>query len=135
MLNRATLIGRLAHDVSLRYTQQGTPVAAMTIAVQRDRPEPDGKRIADFIDVTIWGKMAEVCTNNLGTGRLVAVDGRLQVRSWTGRGGQKRKTIEVVANNVYFLDWPNQNQTKRELPPEIAQYGEEVPYDPEDVPF
>ncbi len=77
-------------------------MARFTLAVDR-RPKPDGAREADFIQVVVWGKMGEVCSDHLGKGRLVAVDGRLQVRAYEGKDGQKHSSVEVVADNVQFL--------------------------------
>lgn len=105
MLNRIVLIGRLTADPQLRYTQNGTPVASFRIAVDRGRPNQQGEREADFIDIVAWQKLAETCANNLGKGRLIAVDGRLQIREYEYEG-QRRRAAEVVADNVRFLDWP-----------------------------
>ena len=80
MLNRVILIGRLTKDPELRYTPSGTAVAKFTLAVDR-RQFRDREKETDFIDIVVWQKLAETCTNYLGKGRLVAVDGRLQVRS------------------------------------------------------
>ena len=105
MLNRVILIGRLTADPQLRYTQSGTAVANFRLAVDRSRPNQQGEREADFIDIVTWQKTAETCANNLNKGRLVAVDGRLQMREYEHEG-QRRRVAEVVAENVRFLDWP-----------------------------
>ncbi|MCK4259406.1 MAG: single-stranded DNA-binding protein [Halanaerobiales bacterium] len=82
MLNRIILIGRLTRDPELRYTTNGTAVASFALAVERPFVnQQSGQRDADFIDVVVWRKMAETCANHLGKGRLVAVEGRLQIRS------------------------------------------------------
>ena len=102
MLNRIVLIGRLVADPQLRYTQQGTGVANFRIAV--DRPKyGEGEKQTDFIDIVCWRKLAEIVVNNLTKGRLVAVDGRLQIRQYEWEG-QKRTAAEVVAEDVRFLD-------------------------------
>ena len=101
-LNHVVLIGRLVRDPELRHAAAGTPVAKFTLAVDR-RPKPDGAREADFIQIVVWGKMGEVCSGHLGKGRLVAVEGRLQVRAYEGKDGQKHSSVEVVAENVQFL--------------------------------
>lgn len=101
-MNRIVLIGRLVADPQLRYTQQGTGVANFRIAV--DRPKyGEGEKQTDFIDIVCWRKLAEIVTNNLTKGRLVAVDGRLQIRQYEWEG-QKRTAAEVVAEDVRFLD-------------------------------
>ncbi|HHW05939.1 MAG TPA: single-stranded DNA-binding protein [Clostridia bacterium] len=106
MLNRVILIGRLTRDPELRYTTGGVAVANFTLAVDRPYTNQQGEREADFIRVITWRKLAEVCAQNLGKGRLVAVDGRLQVRSYDDPNGVRRQTAEVVAETVRFLDWP-----------------------------
>lgn len=105
MLNRIVLIGRLTADPQLRYTQSGTPVATFRLAVDRARANQQGERETDFIDIVTWQKLAETCANNLNKGRLVAVDGRLQIREYEYEG-QRRRAAEVVAESVRFLDWP-----------------------------
>ena len=104
MLNRIVLIGRLTRDPELRFTATGTAVANFTLAVDRQRPNSQGEREADFIRIIVWGKQGETCSNYLGKGRLVAVDGRLQVRTYQAQDGQNRTSAEVVAENVRFLD-------------------------------
>lgn len=106
MLNKVILIGRLTRDPELRYTANGIAVATFTLAVDRPFTNQQGQREADFIRIVVWQKLAEICANNLGKGRLVAVEGRLQVRSYDTAEGQKRQISEVVAENVRFLDWP-----------------------------
>ena len=104
MLNRIVLIGRLTRDPEMRFTASGKAVANFTIAVDRNRPSSQGVRETDFIRIIVWDKQAETCSNYLGKGRLVAVDGRLQVRTYQGQDGQNRTIAEVVAENVRFLD-------------------------------
>ncbi|AEE91184.1 Single-stranded DNA-binding protein [Tepidanaerobacter acetatoxydans Re1] len=106
MLNRIILIGRLTRDVELRYTQEGKAVANFTLAVDRPFKNQQGEKEADFIRIATWGKLAENCANHIGKGRLVAVDGRLQIRSYDGNDGQRKYITEVVADEVKFLDWP-----------------------------
>ena len=100
MLNRVILIGRLTRDPELKYTTNGTAVATFTLAINRRF----NKEETDFIDVVTWKGLAENCANYLGKGRLAAVEGRLQVRSYETKEGQKRKVAEVVADDVRFLD-------------------------------
>jgi single-strand DNA-binding protein len=102
-MNRIVLIGRLVADPQLRYTQKGTAVTNFRIAVDRPYNSNQEKREADFLDVICWQKLAEIVCNNLQKGRLVAVDGRLQIRQYEYEG-QKRTAVEVYADNVRFLD-------------------------------
>ncbi len=104
MLNRIVLIGRLTREPELRFTSAGTAVANFTLAVDRQRPNSQGEREADFIRIVVWGKQAETCSNYLSKGRLVAVDGRLQISKYQGQDGQNRTSAEVVAESVRFLD-------------------------------
>lgn len=100
MLNRVILIGRLTRDPELRYTPNGTAVATFTLAINRKF----NKEETDFIDIVAWRGLAENCANYLGKGRMAAVEGRLQVRTYENKEGQKRKITEVVADDVRFLD-------------------------------
>jgi single-strand DNA-binding protein len=104
MLNRVVLIGRLTADPELRYTNSGTPVASFTLAVDRMRSNQNGERETDFINIVVWQKQAEICAQYLHKGRLAAVDGRLQIRSYENRDGQRVRVAEVVAESVRFLD-------------------------------
>lgn len=104
MLNRIVLIGRLTQDPELRYTQSGTPVASFSLAVERQRTSQTGERETDFINIVVWQKLGELCAQYLRKGRLAAVEGRLQIRQYDNREGQKVRVAEVVADNVRFLD-------------------------------
>ncbi|MCL6631763.1 MAG: single-stranded DNA-binding protein [Alicyclobacillus herbarius] len=104
MLNRVILIGRLTADPELRYTNSGTAVASFTLAVDRMRSNQNGERETDFINIVVWQKQAEICAQYLHKGRLAAVDGRLQIRSYENREGQRVRVAEVVAETVRFLD-------------------------------
>lgn len=103
MLNRVVLIGRLTRDPELRYTNNGTPTASFTLAVDRAYKNEAGERETDFIDVVVWRQMAEHCANYLAKGKLAAVDGKIQIRAYTVKDGSKRKSVEVVADTVRFL--------------------------------
>ena len=105
MLNRIVLIGRLTADPVLSYSQSGVPVATFSLSVDRNYTNQQGERETDFIDIVAWRRLAETCANNLNKGRLVAVDGRLQIRDYEYEG-QRRRAAEVVADTVRFLDWP-----------------------------
>lgn len=103
MINRIVLVGRLTADPELRYTPSGKAVASFRIAVDR-RANSQGEKETDFIPVVVWEKSAEFASNYLSKGRLVAVDGRLQIRSWVAQDGTRRQTAEVVADNLRGLD-------------------------------
>jgi len=103
-MNHIALIGRLTRDPELRYTPNGTAVANFDLAVDRPTTNQQGEREADFIRIIAWQKQAEVCANYLKKGRLVAVEGRLQIRSYETQDGQKRRVAEVIASHVQFLD-------------------------------
>ena len=103
MLNRIVLIGRLTKDPELRSTQTGKGVCSFTLAVDRAFAGADGRREADFINVVVWGKQGESSAQYLSKGKLAAVDGRLQIRSYDGNDGVKRYVTEVIADNVRFL--------------------------------
>ncbi len=136
MLNRVILIGRLAREPELRYTPGGTAVTRLVLAVDRPFVNRQGEREADFIDVVVWQKQAETCANYLGKGRLVAVEGRLQVRSYDDSQGIRRRVVEVVAENVRFLDRPKETAAG-EQPSTLAEgtFGEDIPFNEDEVPF
>lgn len=104
MLNHIVLMGRLTRDPELRRTQAGIPVASFRLAVDRDFTNQGGERQADFIDVVAWRNTAEFVSKYFAKGRMAAVSGRLQMREWTDKEGNRRTTAEVVADNVYFGD-------------------------------
>ena len=105
MLNHITLMGRLTRDPELRYTASNTPVASFSLAVDRDfAPRDGGERQTDFIDIVAWRQTAEFVSKYFTKGQLAVVSGRLQIRDWTDRDGNKRRSAEVVADNVYFGD-------------------------------
>ena len=105
MLNHITIMGRLTRDPELRRTGSGIAVASFTLAVDRDFGGRDGsERETDFIDCVAWRQTGEFVSKYFTTGRMAVVSGRLQIRSWTDKDGNKRRTAEVVADNVYFGD-------------------------------
>lgn len=111
MINMVVLIGRLTKDPVLRFIPgSGVPVASFTLAVDRNFTNQQGVREADFIPIVAWRKLAEICANNLTKGRLVAVTGRIQTRNWDDQEGKRHFITEVVADNVRFLDWGNNNK-------------------------
>lgn len=116
MINSCVLVGRLCADPSLRYTDSGVAVATFTLAVDRPFANQQGERDTDFIRIVVWRKLAEVCANNLGKGRLVGVEGRIQVRNYETEQKEKRQAFEVVADNIRFLDWPKDKQSGGDEP-------------------
>lgn len=131
MLNRIVLIGRLTKEPDLRYTASGIAVARFTLAVDR-RYSKDREKEADFIDIVVWQKQAENCANYLGKGRLVAVDGRLQIRSYDDKQGIRRRAAEVVAENVRFLDWAKEGQSAAGG---AMSFGSEIEFNEDEIPF
>ena len=103
MLNRIVVIGRLTRDPELRSTGSGVAVATFTVAVDRRFPNSRGEKETDFIPVVVWRGLAETCGRYLSKGKLVGVEGRLQIRSYEGNDGAKRTVAEIVADNVQFL--------------------------------
>jgi single-strand DNA-binding protein len=137
MLNRVVLIGRLVRDPEMRYTPSGVASVRMSIAVQRPFANQQGERETDFIDLRAWRKLAETCAAHLKKGRLIAVEGRLEVRSYDGQDGQRRRVYEVVADDVRFLDRANNQAAAGSTgEPDGDPYGEDPPdYDgPDDEP-
>ena len=103
MLNRIDIMGRLTRDPELRHTQSQTPVASFTLAVDRDFGSRDGgERQTDFIDCVAWRQTAEFVSKYFRKGSMAVVSGRLQIRDWTDRDGGKRRSAEVVVDNIYF---------------------------------
>lgn len=133
MLNRVILIGRLTRDPELRYVPSGQPVASFSLAVDRPFTNQAGERETDFIDIVAWRKLADQVSQHLSKGRLVAVEGRLQVRTWETQDGQKRKAAEVVADAVRFLDRKGVQAPAAGTEPQAAQTDFEP--EEEDVPF
>lgn len=114
MLNHIVLMGRLTRDPELRRTGSGTAVASFSLAVERDYAPQGQDRETDFIDVVAWRSTAEFVDKYFTKGQMAVVSGRLQIRSWTDKEGNKRRTAEVVADNVYF------GEPKRDGQPEKA---------------
>ena len=103
-MNKVFLIGRLTKDPELRYTSTNTAAASFTVAVNRNFTNQNGEREADFINIVVWRKQAENVKQYLTKGSQVAIDGRIQTRSYDAQDGSKRYVTEVVADNVQFLD-------------------------------
>src|SRR5690554_1937900 len=132
MLNQIVLIGRLTRDPEMRYLSNGTPVTNFTLAVERNYTNQQGERDVDFINIVTWRKLAENCAQHLGKGRLVAVDGSLQIRK-NENNGKTYINPEVVANDVRFLDWPSDSGKKNNNQNEVNQ--EDMLPDDFDIPF
>ena len=127
MLNRIVLMGRLTRDPELRRTQSGNAVTSFTLAVDRDFKSQSGEKETDFIDIVAWRNTAEFVCNYFTKGRMAVVEGRLQIRDWTDRDGGKRRSAEVVADNVYFGDSKRDGESggsfSRPAAPAPVDYG------------
>ncbi|HEX21702.1 MAG TPA: single-stranded DNA-binding protein [Actinobacteria bacterium] len=134
-LNRVILIGNLTRDPELRYTPSGRAVANFGIAVNRIFTNKDGEKIkkVDFFNIVVWAKQAENCAEYLHKGSPAAIEGRLQSRSWETSDGDKRNTVEVVADNVQFLGRPG-GDSSRQSAPSAAKEPAEISLD-EEIPF
>ena len=104
MLNRIILMGRLTRDPELRRTGSGTAVTSFSLAVDRDFKSQSGEKETDFIDIVAWRNTAEFVSKFFTKGRMAVVEGRLQLRDWTDKDGNKRRNAEVVVDNIYFGD-------------------------------
>ena len=104
MLNKIIIMGRLTIDPELRRTGSGTAVTSFSLACDRDFKSQSGEKETDFIEVVAWKNTAEFVSKYFSKGRMAVVEGRLQIRDWTDKAGNKRTTAEVVADNVYFAD-------------------------------
>jgi single-strand DNA-binding protein len=128
-MNHVTLIGRLARDPELRYTQAGKAFATFTLAVDRKfkkQAEQKGQPTADFIPCVAWNKLAEIIGNNLAKGRKVGVEGSLQTRTYEAKDGSKRSAFDVMVDELEFLDPKGQSQQSQ---------GQAAPADDMDIPF
>jgi single-strand DNA-binding protein len=104
MLNHIVLMGRLTRDPELRRTNSGLAVASFALAVDRDFKGENGEKVTDFIDIVAWRNTAEFVSKYFTKGRMAVVSGSLQIRNYTDKDGNKRRSAEVIANNVYFAD-------------------------------
>ncbi len=141
MLNKIILMGRLTRDPELRHTQQGTPVASFTLAVDRDLKGQNGERATDFIDCVAWRGTADMVSKYFTKGRMAIAVGRLQLRDWTDRDGNKRRAAEVIVDQVYFGE-PKREGDGGNYAQAPANYGvpagdqfAELPDDDGDLPF
>ena len=137
MLNKVILMGRLTRDPELRRTGSGTAVTSFSLAVDRDFKSQSGEKEADFIDIVAWRNTAEFVSKYFTKGRMAVVEGRLQIRDWIDRDGGKRRSAEVVADNVYFGDrreTTKQEQNLNQLAEAVAGFAEIDPADGQ-LPF
>lgn len=136
MLNRVVLIGRLTKDPELRYSPSGVAVTNFTLAIDRKFKNAQGERETDFIPVVMFKQLAELCANYLAKGKLASVDGRIQVRTYNDKDGQKRWITEVVAEDVHFLSPKDGGSGSSESPSSSGKgsFGHEVNLD-DDIPF
>lgn len=123
MLNKIIIMGRLTRDPEMRHTQSGTAVTSFTMAVDRDFKSQSGEKETDFIDVVAWRNTGEFAAKYLAKGRMAAVEGRIQVRDWQDKDGNRRKSVEVVADNVYFAD------SKRDSKPQDSRTVDDQEFD------
>lgn len=130
-MNKVVLIGRLTKDPELKYTTSNIPVATFTLAVDR-RAKKGGQKEADFINIVVWNKEAESVSNYMGKGRLIGVSGRLQIRSYDDKDGNKRYVTEVVADEVQFLDKKVESKEQNILPNESEDM---IPIEEGEIPF
>jgi len=144
-LNNVVLIGRLTRDPELRYIPNtGTAVSTFSLAVdkqvsreKKQEMEAKGQPTADFINIVVWGRQAENCANYLAKGRLTAVQGRIQSRTYDGNDGIKRYVTEVVAERVQFLEWGDgdNRSNSNSIEDDFTDIGGFNPTDSDNIPF
>jgi single-strand DNA-binding protein len=120
MVNKVILVGRLCTDPEMKYTPSGVAVTNFRVAVDRQFTNAQGERETDFIDVVTWRQSAEFVNTYMTKGRLVLIEGRLQVRQWQTQDGQRRRSTEVVADQVRALDRPREQREPREAGEGVA---------------
>lgn len=136
MLNRIIVMGRMTRDPELRRTNSGTAVASFTVAVDRDFKSQSGEKETDFIDVVAWRNTAEFASKYFSKGRMAVVEGHLQIRDWTDKDGNKRRSAEIVADSVYFGDSKRDGgDTVQSEPQSEPQSGFSEVEDDGDLPF
>lgn len=137
MLNKICIMGRITRDLELRRTQDGTAVTSFTVAVDDDfKSKATGEKKTYFLDVVAWRQEAEFVCQYLGKGRMVVVEGKLTVRDWTDKDGNKRRNAEIIADNIYFGDSKRNDATEPHFPTESATDGFAViSEDDGDLPF
>jgi len=133
-LNRVVLIGRLTADPSLRYSPSGVAITNFTLAIDRKFKNAQGEKETDFIPCVMFKQLAELCANYLAKGKLASVDGRIQIRTYNDKDGQKRWVTEIVAEDVHFLSPKDSGSTGSSPPSAGSKYGHEVNLD-DTIPF
>lgn len=137
MLNKCILIGRLVRDPETSMSQSGIARTKFTLAVERNFTDASGKRPVDYIDICAWRQLAESAAKYLRKGLRTAIVGRLEIRSYEGNDGQKRRVAEVVADEVRFLEWPKDGVGQAQQQTDVAAMfdGREVDLGDSDLPF
>lgn len=133
-MNNVTLIGRSTREPELRYIPStGNAVATFSIAVDRDFTGKEGKKLTDFFNIVVWGKGAEYCSKYLGKGKLIAIKGNIQNRTYETKEGEKRYITEIVSERLQILEWEKNNTEDAQSfkPDEYSQ----VNFDESEVPF
>lgn len=128
MLNHITIMGRICNDIELRRTGSGVAVASFTVAVDRDFKNGGGDKETDFIDCVAWRNTGEFIQKYFAKGRVIAVSGRLQIRSWNDKDGNKRKSAEIVVDNAYFGDSKNTSAAPAQDFAPIEEADEGLPF-------
>lgn len=133
MLNNIVLQGRLTRDPEMKATASGISCATFALACEQDYKNPNGERDTDFFDVVAWRGTADFVQRYFKQGQMAVVKGRLQTRQWTAEDGSKRKTVQIVAENVYFCGRENGGQATEQ--PAAVEEQAPVPVADEDLPF
>ena len=142
-VNKVILIGRITRDIELRHTPKGTAIAELGLAVNRSRTDESGQRIEEttFVDVTLWGKQAELAAQYLAKGREVYIEGRLQMDTWVDKeSGQNRSKLKIVGENMQFISGGDKQGQSQQQPARPAQQQQAPTPDPDsmesdDIPF
>lgn len=127
MLNHITLMGRIGTDIELRKTGSGVSVASFTMAVDRDFKSGGGEKETDWVDCVAWRQTGEFIDKYFAKGRMIVVSGRLQIRNWQDKEGNKRKTAEVVVDNAYFGDSKSSDNGHKQFAP-IEEADDQLPF-------
>ena len=134
MLNRVVLIGRLTKDPELRYTPNGVAVTNFTLAVERNFKNAQGEKETDFFACQVFKQLAELCANYLAKGKMASIDGRIQIRTYNDKDGQKHWVTEIIGENVQFLS-PKDGNSSETQNSSGSRFGHEVDMGDESIPF
>ena len=124
MLNRSMLVGRICKELELKKTNSGTSVTTFSIAVDRDFKSPNGEKEADFFECVAWRQNAEYLCNYAGKGRLVAIEGHLNTRTWQDKDGNTRKSVEIVVDRAYIMPDGKKDGNEPNIPAPVMQFAE-----------